>query len=172
MVRAQTLGSPAPNASLTPPLNAGKRMFGGRGGNPSTRWGGGDSERPFLPRAFSFLRHDAGRLEFLLEAIGPGTRRLAELEPGDGLLLLGPLGVGFEQPRMVDDRQQDQGFARRQGGAETAHDRARGEARTARPGDFAKPGLSRTRCGAPVLVPARAIAAKATAAVRRRARCQ
>jgi dihydroorotate dehydrogenase electron transfer subunit len=66
------------------------------------RWGGGSDERPFLPRAFSFLRHDDGRLEFLLEAIGPGTRRLAELEPGDGLLLLGPLGVGFEQPR--DDR--------------------------------------------------------------------
>ena len=45
------------------------------------RWGGGDSERPFLPRAFSVLRtrpHGGGgaELEFLIEDVGPGTRRL------------------------------------------------------------------------------------------------
>jgi NAD(P)H-flavin reductase len=61
------------------------------------RWGGGADERPYLPRAFSFARvRGDGTLDFLLEAIGPGTQRLAELEPGDGLGLLGPLGIGFD----------------------------------------------------------------------------
>jgi NAD(P)H-flavin reductase len=64
------------------------------------RWGGGDDERPFLPRAFSVLRsHPDGTLDFMLEDVGPGTRRLAELRPGDGLWLLGPLGNGFARPR-------------------------------------------------------------------------
>jgi NAD(P)H-flavin reductase len=70
----------------------------------SSRWGGGDGERPFLPRAFSVLRAapaDAGAIElqFLVEDVGPGTRRLIELGAGDGLLLVGPLGAGFEWPR-------------------------------------------------------------------------
>ena len=61
------------------------------------RWGGGSDERPFLPRAFSFARiRPDGTLDFMLEAIGPGTTRLAELQPGDGLGLLGPLGIGFD----------------------------------------------------------------------------
>ena len=65
----------------------------------SERWGGGADERPFLPRAFSVLRHHAdGTLDFLLEDVGPGTRRLAELAAGDGLWLLGPLGAGFRPP--------------------------------------------------------------------------
>ena len=60
------------------------------------RWGGGEDERPFLPRAFSVLRApEPGRLEFLIEVVGPGTARLAELGPGEGLWLLGPLGAGF-----------------------------------------------------------------------------
>jgi NAD(P)H-flavin reductase len=62
------------------------------------RWGGGEAERPFLPRAFSFLRAGEGGLEFLLEDVGPGTHRLAELQPGDGLWLTGPLGIGFARP--------------------------------------------------------------------------
>jgi NAD(P)H-flavin reductase len=60
------------------------------------RWGGGEGERPFLPRAFSYLRTDGDRLEFLWEDVGPGTRRLSELRPGEDLWLLGPLGNGFE----------------------------------------------------------------------------
>ncbi len=69
-----------------------------------TRWGGGAEERPFLPRAFSVLRvaeDPAGRIElqFLIEDVGPGTKRLCELERGDGLLLVGPLGNGYEPPR-------------------------------------------------------------------------
>jgi NAD(P)H-flavin reductase len=66
------------------------------------RWGGGEDERPFLPRAFSVLRaHAGGTLDFLLEDVGPGTRRLGELRPGDGLWLLGPLGQGFAVPRQA-----------------------------------------------------------------------
>jgi dihydroorotate dehydrogenase electron transfer subunit len=70
------------------------------------RWGGGADERPYLPRAFSFARVGPdGALHFLLEAIGPGTERLASLKPGDGLNLVGPLGIGFDveapQPLLV-----------------------------------------------------------------------
>jgi NAD(P)H-flavin reductase len=89
------------------------------------RWGGGSEERPFLPRAFSVLRAreadapggsgaargssaagaaESGsaaaglRLEFMLEAVGPGTERLCELRPGEGLNVTGPLGIGFTGP--------------------------------------------------------------------------
>jgi dihydroorotate dehydrogenase electron transfer subunit len=62
------------------------------------RWGGGEDERPFLPRAFSVLRAGAAGLEFMLEAVGPGTERLCDLRPGDGLWLTGPLGLGFTYP--------------------------------------------------------------------------
>jgi len=64
------------------------------------RWGGGEDERPFLPRAFSVARaHADGTLDFMLEDVGPGTRRLAELRAGDGVWLLGPLGRPFAPPR-------------------------------------------------------------------------
>ncbi len=68
-------------------------------------WGGGGG-RPFLPRAFSVAeatRGDGGvRLTFLLEDVGPGTHELARLEPGDGLLITGPLGRPFSAPREVN----------------------------------------------------------------------
>ena len=68
------------------------------------RWGGGEGERPFLPRAFSVLRACADstgclELHFLIEDVGPGTRRLSELEAGNRLFLVGPLGRGFAAPR-------------------------------------------------------------------------
>lgn len=63
------------------------------------RWGGGEDERPFLPRAFSVMRARDGVLEFMLEDVGPGTRRLCELRPGDGLWLAGPFGRPFAPPR-------------------------------------------------------------------------
>ncbi len=71
----------------------------------ATRWGGGEAGRPYLPRAFSVLRAPAGTndLEFLIEDVGPGTKRLCELRLGDELLLVGPLGKGFRPPR--EDRQ-------------------------------------------------------------------
>jgi dihydroorotate dehydrogenase electron transfer subunit len=65
-------------------------------------WGGGGDERPYLPRAFSYARArpTAGgvELDFLLESVGPGTARLGALEPGEGLALVGPLGIGFRPP--------------------------------------------------------------------------
>jgi dihydroorotate dehydrogenase electron transfer subunit len=65
-------------------------------------WGGGGDERPYLARAFSHARArvetDGVALDFLLEAVGPGTERLSELAPDEGLALLGPLGVGFRPP--------------------------------------------------------------------------
>jgi NAD(P)H-flavin reductase len=65
-------------------------------------WGGGADERPYLPRAFSHARviERPGGLElaFLLEEVGPGTARLAKLEPGEGVALVGPLGVGWRAP--------------------------------------------------------------------------
>ena len=68
------------------------------------RWGAGEGERPFLGRAFSVMRAEAGppeaglTLQFLLEQVGPGTDRLGELAPGEGLRVTGPLGVGFSPP--------------------------------------------------------------------------
>jgi dihydroorotate dehydrogenase electron transfer subunit len=70
------------------------------------RWGGGVDERPYLPRAFSYARArvegggtgEAVALDFLLESVGPGTERLSELSPDDGLALVGPLGIGFRPP--------------------------------------------------------------------------
>ncbi|HEY3960599.1 MAG TPA: hypothetical protein VGL68_08820 [Solirubrobacteraceae bacterium] len=62
------------------------------------RWGGGEDERPYLPRAFSVARWAGGEAHFLLEDVGPGTNRLCELRVGDPLWALGPLGVGFVHP--------------------------------------------------------------------------
>jgi NAD(P)H-flavin reductase len=66
-------------------------------------WGGGSGERPYVPRAFSFARARPDldgdtELLFLLEEVGPGTHRLGRLGPGDPLLLVGPLGLGFRPP--------------------------------------------------------------------------
>jgi NAD(P)H-flavin reductase len=67
------------------------------------RWGGGADERPYLPRAFSHARAREGELSFLLEVVGPGTARLAELGEGEGLALVGPLGIGW-RPRQEGTR--------------------------------------------------------------------
>jgi dihydroorotate dehydrogenase electron transfer subunit len=64
-------------------------------------WGGGDDERPYLPRALAPLRCDPAPtgggvvVEFVLHDVGPGTHRLCGLRPGDPAWLLGPLGGGF-----------------------------------------------------------------------------
>jgi NAD(P)H-flavin reductase len=63
------------------------------------RWGAGEDERPYLPRAFSYARWSAAEAHFLLEDVGPGTHRLCELREGDGLWVLGPLGRGFTPAR-------------------------------------------------------------------------
>ncbi len=61
-------------------------------------WGAEADQRPFLPRAFSYMSDAAGRLAFMFECVGPGTRRLAQLVDGDELWLMGPLGNGFTEP--------------------------------------------------------------------------
>ncbi len=61
-------------------------------------WGSADGGRPYLARAFSVARVRGPRLEFMLEVVGPGTRRLGELAPGDRLGIVGPLGIGFSSP--------------------------------------------------------------------------
>jgi NAD(P)H-flavin reductase len=58
-------------------------------------WGGSEDERPYLARAFSVARWSDGESHFLLEDVGPGSRRLCELRVGDRLWTLGPLGRGF-----------------------------------------------------------------------------
>lgn len=62
----------------------------------------GEGGRPFLPRAISVARStgspEAVRLEFLIEAVGPGTSRLAELGHGDECHLSGPFGRPFSMP--------------------------------------------------------------------------
>ena len=48
-----------------------------------------------LPRPMSLCLAPPGELWFLLDVIGPGTRALAETEPGEEIGALGPLGNGF-----------------------------------------------------------------------------
>jgi NAD(P)H-flavin reductase len=62
------------------------------------RWAGGEEQRPYLPRAFSIARVAGEECHFLLEDVGPGTRRLCELRAGERLWVLGPLGHGFDAP--------------------------------------------------------------------------
>jgi len=58
-----------------------------------------------LPRPMSLCLAPPGELGFLFEPIGPGTRALAALSPGEDLGILGPLGNGFrldvERPLLV-----------------------------------------------------------------------
>ena len=58
-----------------------------------------------LPRPMSLCLAPSGELGFLFEPVGPGTRCLAALAPGDELAILGPLGRGFrldvERPLLV-----------------------------------------------------------------------
>ena len=62
--------------------------------------------RPILlPRPMSLCLAPPGELTFLVDPIGPGTRALAELERGEEVDVLGPLGNGFrldvERPLLV-----------------------------------------------------------------------
>jgi len=58
-----------------------------------------------LPRPMSLCTAPEGELGFLIDPIGPGTRALASLSPGDAIAVFGPLGNGFrvdvERPLLV-----------------------------------------------------------------------
>ena len=58
-----------------------------------------------LPRPFSLCLAPAGELGFLVDPIGPGTRAIAAVRPGEELAVFGPLGNGFdltvEKPLLV-----------------------------------------------------------------------
>ena len=58
-----------------------------------------------LPRPMSVCLAPPGELAFLIDPIGPGTRALCELERGDAIHVLGPLGRGWqldvERPLLV-----------------------------------------------------------------------
>jgi dihydroorotate dehydrogenase electron transfer subunit len=49
-----------------------------------------------LPRPMSLCQAPPGELTFLIDGIGPGTRALCALEPGQAIHVLGPLGNGFD----------------------------------------------------------------------------
>ncbi|HWG55887.1 MAG TPA: hypothetical protein VNT58_05120, partial [Gaiellaceae bacterium] len=48
-----------------------------------------------LPRPFSVCVAELGELAFLIDPVGPATRALCDLSPGDRIHVLGPLGNGF-----------------------------------------------------------------------------
>jgi NAD(P)H-flavin reductase len=48
-----------------------------------------------LPRPMSLCFAPRGELAFLIDPIGPGTRAICTVDPGDELQVLGPLGNGF-----------------------------------------------------------------------------
>ena len=48
-----------------------------------------------LPRPMSLCLAPRGELAFLIDPIGPGTRAICAVEPGEQLQVLGPLGNGF-----------------------------------------------------------------------------
>ena len=62
-------------------------------------WGGESDDRPWLARAISFLSNRPdGTFEFLIDPIGPGTRLLSKVLPGQRIWVGGPFGNGFKSP--------------------------------------------------------------------------
>lgn len=57
-----------------------------------------DGVDPLLRRPFSIQRVDGDSVDVLYRVVGRGTARMAALEPGDGLDVLGPLGTAFALP--------------------------------------------------------------------------
>ena len=57
--------------------------------------GGALLRRPFSICGLMGGHGDPEGIELLIKAVGPGTRRLTGMEPGESVNLLGPLGHGF-----------------------------------------------------------------------------
>ena len=49
-----------------------------------------------LPRPMSLCQAPPRELTFLIDPVGPGTRALGALQPGEAIHVLGPLGNGFD----------------------------------------------------------------------------
>jgi len=68
----------------------------------------GETGRPYLPRAISVARvlgaRGSVRLEFLIDEVGSGTRRMAAFEAGDGCWLAGPFGGPFSMPKELNPK--------------------------------------------------------------------
>lgn len=63
-----------------------------------------DDLGPLIPRPFSIYEQPApDRLRFLVQVVGPGTRALAALAPGEGVVCTAPLGRGFQVPDPDED---------------------------------------------------------------------
>jgi NAD(P)H-flavin reductase len=66
---------------------------------------GRESGRAYVPRAFSVASAQPAeggvRLGFLADPVGPGTRGLCDLQPGDRVWVNGPLGKPFSAPAEV-----------------------------------------------------------------------
>ncbi|MDX3107930.1 hypothetical protein ACIBO5_02685 [Nonomuraea angiospora] len=61
-----------------------------------------DEGGPVLPRPMAIYRRDAeaGVIDIIYGVVGAGTRRLATFLPGERMLVVGPLGQGFQiEPR-------------------------------------------------------------------------
>lgn len=59
---------------------------------------------PLLRRPLSIHAREEDRLEFFFKIAGTGTAILAARRPGETLDLLGPLGKGFEPPRVPEGK--------------------------------------------------------------------
>ena len=57
-----------------------------------------ESFDPLLPRPFSFLNTTRNEFTILYQVAGKGTKILSEIEKGNSLWILGPLGNGFTLP--------------------------------------------------------------------------
>jgi dihydroorotate dehydrogenase electron transfer subunit len=62
---------------------------------------------PLLPRAFSVYRISQGEggapvVEILYKVLGKGTRYLAQMDPGQAVEILGPLGNAFTVPETME----------------------------------------------------------------------
>jgi len=72
-----------------------------------TEWEG-ESGRPYLPRAISVARTLGARgnvrLEFLIDEVGAGTRRMAAFEAGDSCWVAGPFGSPFSMPKQLNPK--------------------------------------------------------------------